>query len=163
MQTLVAGTKQNKHAPNKAGRLKNLASLPVLSAYLCLVSLSALSTCLPCQPVWLISLSACLPCKPVCLVSLSALSPWLLRFAPATCTCSTRWFCMVSTNSTNKAKQGRWFVHQSVYLTICLWVWVILCWSLASVSSLLDKAGNASQWKTLWLITNIRKLPSYFV
>jgi hypothetical protein len=42
-----------------------------------LVSLPALSACLPCQPSCLVSLpalSACLPCQPACLVSPPALS-----------------------------------------------------------------------------------------
>jgi hypothetical protein len=42
----------------------------------CLVSLPALSACLPCQPACLVSLpafSAYLPCQPACLVSLPAL------------------------------------------------------------------------------------------
>ncbi len=49
-----------------------------------------------CQPVCLISLSAlsaCLPYQPVCPISLSALMACVLCFVATTCTCFSKFFC----------------------------------------------------------------------
>jgi hypothetical protein len=74
------GIKPSWQAQNNAGWPNCLVSLSALSACVpcqpvCLVNLPALSACVPCQPVWHVSLpalSACLPFQPACLVSLSA-------------------------------------------------------------------------------------------
>jgi hypothetical protein len=51
-----------------------------------------------------------LPCWPDCLVGPTALLAQLPCFVPATIACSSKWIFVAATNSTNKAKQGRWYV-----------------------------------------------------